>query len=219
MERRCRAFVNSHSVVNIQESVSRCASASGAGAELVIKVKNQMRIETLRATAVALACTGMLIQPMAMAATPQTAPVTDIALRDGGMLVGQVMDSQGAIMAKVPVALIQNGKEIARLETDQRGKFAVKSLKGGVYQVATVGQHGVYRMWAPRTAPPAAKKGLMLVSGDVVRGQGYGPAPSGPFSSITGWISQHPLMTAGIVATAIAIPLAIDDDDDPPASP
>ncbi len=174
-----------------------------------------MKIDSLRAAALALACTGMLLQPMAMAATPQATLVTDIALRDGGVLVGQVMDGQGAIMAKAPVALIQNGKEIARAETDQRGGFAVSGLKGGVYQVATVGLHGVYRLWAPRTAPPAAKQGLMLVSGNVVRGQGF--APGGAFSAVTGWMSQHPLMTAGIIATAIAIPIAIDDDD--PASP
>ena len=131
----------------------------------------------------------------------------------------QQLAAQYQIRSIPTLALFKNGKEIARLETDQRGRFAVNGLKGGVYQVATVGQQGVYRMWAPRTAPPVAKKGLILVSGDVVRGQGYGPGPSGPFSTVTGWISQHPLMTAGIIATAIAIPLAIDDDDGSHASP
>lgn len=168
-----------------------------------------MRIQSLQAAAVALACAGMLFQPAAMAA-PQAMITTDIALRDGGVLVGQVVDGQGVALARTPVAVLQNNKEIARVETDKQGTFAVAGLKGGVYQVASLGHQGVYRLWAAQTAPPAAKKGLIMVSGNVVRGQG-------PFSTVTGWISEHPLMTTAILATAIAVPLAIDDDN--PSSP
>jgi hypothetical protein len=30
------------------------------------------------------------------------------------------------------------------------------------------------------------------------------------------WVKAHPYITAGVVATAIAIPLALADDDDQP---
>jgi hypothetical protein len=99
--------------------------------------------------------------------------------------------------------------------TNAEGAFSAAGLKGGVYELSTPTSRGVYRLWAPRTAPPAARQGVMLVSGpETVLGQ-YGPPPSqGPFGTAMGWISEHPFITAGIVATAIAVPLALQDDDD-----
>ena len=139
----------------------------------------------------------------------------DVILGEGGLLSGQLLNEQGAVMPLSPVSLQANGKELARLTTDKNGQFHVKGLRGGVYQVASVGHQGVYRFWAPKTAPPAAQKQLTLVShNDVVRGQFTAP-PGNPFSSIGQFIAEHPIMTAGAVASAIAIPLALDDDDDP----
>jgi hypothetical protein len=111
-----------------------------------------------------------------------------------------------------------------------------------VYEVAA-GQHrGVYRLWAPRTAPPSANRGIMAVSGEVVRGQyappspeavlqtpipGYietvpytpaGPAGPGPLGRSVNWMKNHPWVTAGVVATAIAVPVAVTEFDDDPAS-
>ena len=111
-----------------------------------------------------------------------------------------------------PVSLATGGKEIARATTDAKGQFRVASLKGGIYQVSTPVTH-VYRMWAPRTAPPTSLNGLNMVSGkQVVRGQQMG---GGPLATAGQWIAEHPIITAGAIATAIAVPLALDDDDDP----
>ena len=167
-----------------------------------------MKIESLRTTFSVLACAGMLLQPVAMAA-PQAPPITDIALQSGGVLVGQIASDQGQPLVNAPVSIIRRGKEIAQVATDRHGAFAIPNLQGGVYQVATAGQRGVYRLWAPHTAPPSARQGLALVSGDVVRGQEMG----GSFSRFAGWVKNHPLMTGGIVAAAIAIPLAIDNNN------
>jgi hypothetical protein len=82
----------------------------------------------------------------------------------------------------------------------------------------------VYRAWAPRTAPPSANRAILAVAReDSVRGQyappiAAAPAGPGPFGKTMNWISDHPLITAGIVATAIAVPVAIAADDDDPAS-
>ena len=148
----------------------------------------------------------------AVAVAPQ-----DVALADGGVLIGQVVDTAGKPQAMTPVSLSTGGKEIARVTTDAKGEFRVASLKGGVYQVSTKGNSSVYRFWAPQTAPPSSLSGLNMVSGDsVVRGQMGG----GPLASAGQWIAEHPIITAGAIATAIAVPLALDDDDDnPPASP
>lgn len=169
--------------------------------------------KNLKMSAAVLSCLGMFISPVA--AAPAVAAPRDITLHEGGVLLGQVVNAQGASVASTSVSLVSGGKEVARTQTDSTGKFTVSGLKGGVYQIASANHQDVYRLWSPQTAPPAAGRGVMLVSGqDIARGQGTG----GPFSGITNWISKHPIMTAGAVAAAIAIPIALDDDDDP-ASP
>ncbi|NOZ40693.1 MAG: carboxypeptidase regulatory-like domain-containing protein [Planctomycetes bacterium] len=207
-----------------------------------------MKFKQVQVFAVALSCASMLISPMATAApvsanaaTPVIQAPRDIALHQGtdsqgGVLVGQMLDAQGAAIAGATVSVRTSGKEVARALTDQTGKFQVTGLKGGVHQVATAGQQDVYRLWAPQTAPPAAQQGLMLVSNtDVVRGQTCGTPVCGSACSdgggggvfgggggrrgIGNWIANHPLITAGAIATAIAVPLALDDDDTPPATP
>jgi len=203
-----------------------------------------MKIKQIQLFAVALSCVGTIIAPAAMAApradliTPAAHAPRDVALHDGGVLVGQMVNAQGAAIAGAPVSVRAAGKEIARVNTDQTGKFQVAGLKGGVHEVACAGQQDVYRMWAPRTAPPAAQQGLMLVpSTDLVRGQGCGSGVNcgsacgggsygggyagGGGGGIGNWIANHPILTTAAVATAIAVPLALadDDDDNGPATP
>jgi hypothetical protein len=56
-----------------------------------------------------------------------------------------------------------------------------------------------------------------VVCGDeVVRGQwgAGGHYGGGPLHGTMQWVRAHPYITAGAVAAAIAIPLALADDDD-----
>jgi len=195
-----------------------------------------MKIKQFKHVVAALSCVGMLVSPGMVAAsqvatTALTQAPRDVVLHEGGTLIGQVLDAQGAAVVNSPVAVRSAGKEIVRVQTDQAGKFSIAGLKGGVHEVATVESQGVYRLWAPNTAPPAAQQGLMLVSnGDLVRGQNCGNGVScgsacgsgcgGGGGGIMGWVANHPIITAGVIAAAIAIPLALDDDDAPaPATP
>ena len=188
-----------------------------------------MEVKRFLVVIVLLSCVAM-ISPTAIMAAPVKNTPRDVALHKGGVLVGQMLDAQGAAVVAVPVSVKTAGKEIAKVRTDQQGKFQVRGLRGGVHVVAAGGQQGVYRLWAPRTAPPAARQGLMLVpSTDIVRGQcgcgtsvGCGTPVCGKgcgFAGIGGWMDRHPVVTVGAIATAIAVPLALDDDDDPPATP
>jgi hypothetical protein len=164
-------------------------------------------VEILRGTVVALASIGMLLPQLALGvetARPNpnalSTAVRDVALQEDGVLKGQVLDKQGAPLAGIPVVVARQGKQIAKTETAADGSFAVSGLNGGVYEIITARGNAVYRLWAPRTAPPAATAQALIVSGDtVVRG-----AMGGSLVWILG----------GIVAAAIAIPLAMDDDDD-----
>jgi hypothetical protein len=109
-------------------------------------------------------------------------------------------------MPQVPVLVMSQGKEVGRAETDASGGFAVRGLTGGVYTVATPIGGSVYRAWSPRTAPPAAVTSALIVPDqNIVRGQ-WG-------TGALGWLA-NPWVLAAIVAAAIAIPLALDDDDD-----
>jgi hypothetical protein len=136
--------------------------------------------------------------------------VNDVALLDGGILVGQVVDSQGLPMSNVSVSVKQGAMVRAMATTDKNGVFRARGLQGGVYQVVTPGGRGVYRLWAFGSAPPASQQGMLLVnSGRAARGRGAMSASS---------ILRDPLIMGGIVATAIAIPIAVHYSGSP-ASP
>ena len=159
---------------------------------------------------VALAVCGLCLpQPLlAAGATAKRAPiVSDVALANGGVLIGQVVNPQGHSIAKVPVSLRDEQREIAKTETDKNGYFAVRGLRGGVYQIVAAEGQGTYRIWTPGSSPPSAQKGALVVAGsETVRGQLGGP--------LSFWLS-NPWVVAGVVATAATVPVAIHNSDRP----
>jgi len=162
----------------------------------------------------------MLIPPSAFAAGPiaPTTPISDVALRPGGLLVGQVVDQQGVARVNMPVSIQFAGREVVSTTTDSNGVFAAKDLRGGQYQILTPGGGSVCRFWAADTAPPSARPAALVVFGDqVIRGQGVVPPPpppaGGPMNSWVEWMKMHPYLVAGTVGTAIAVPLVLATDD------
>ena len=167
-----------------------------------------MKRNSLGKWAAAVASLGMMLPSTVLAAAPAAA-ANDIALRPGGVLVGQVVDPQGVAKAGTPVSIQFAGKEVARTTTDENGVFAAKGLRGGQYQLSTIEGSSACRLWAADTAPPSARPAALVVSGnDVVRG-----TDGGPLNSWKEWAKAHPYIVAGTVASAIAIPLALADDD------
>jgi hypothetical protein len=141
-------------------------------------------IHLLRAAALTLSSAGLLLpQSRVLAATVETpapavdpaAPmVLDVALAEGGLLLGQVVDPQGQPVADAPVAVLYQGKEVAKTTSDATGNFAVSGLKGGAHVVQSGEHGGICRMWSPQTAPPSANRQVLLVKGSqVARGQGF----------------------------------------------
>jgi hypothetical protein len=173
-----------------------------------------MRYKMIKTAAAVVACMGTLVPSAGLAAAPAATPAvrsSDVALREGGLLVGQVVDSQGAVKVNAPVSIRFANHEVVRTTTDKNGVFAAKGLRGGEYQVLTDDGASVCRLWAADTAPPSARPAALVVAGEnVVRGQG-------PMMNWVTWMKAHPYITAGTVATAIAVPVVIanvDDDDD-----
>lgn len=128
------------------------------------------------------------------------AVATDVALGRGGVLFGQVVDAAGKPLPAQPVALYCGQSRVATARTDASGRFRVGGLRGAMYEVAAARSSAIYRLWAPNTAPPSARSGVLLVAGgDTVRGQ------QGPI----GYWLGNPCVLAAVVAAAVSIPVAI----------
>lgn len=159
--------------------------------------------------------------------SPPAMQTVDVALDRQRGFTGQVVDVAGKPAAQKTVTLL-NGKRQLQATTDAQGEFRIADVRGGAYLVRVGNQWKQVRAWAPGTAPPGANDGLMMVHGDqVVRGQAYCGSPVGCGSPVSAGFAgmrealSHPLVIGGIIAAAIAIPVAIhnsDDDDDNNAS-
>jgi hypothetical protein len=171
------------------------------------------RISTLTWMMASLAMVGLCFPPITLASTATAAPrVVDVSLHDGGVLVGQVVDSNGMGVAGTSVTLQQRDKAVVALKTNKDGYFAAKGVPAGVYRVSADDAQGVCRLWAPKTAPATAQKGAMIVTG-----KGVARAQNGLM--IRNMLA-NPWIVGGIVACAVAIPVAIaNSDHDHPASP
>lgn len=169
---------------------------------------------------VSLATVGFCLPPSLLAADRLPASVVvDVALQEGGVLMGQVVDPQGVPLKNVPVLLRNQKQEITVIKTGPDGYFSMRGLRGGTYQLTAARGHGVYRLWVPGTAPPAARHGALIVAGnDLARGQ-VGKVARGQYGGPKFWLA-NPWVIAGIVATAVAVPVAIHNaQDSTPASP
>ena len=130
----------------------------------------------------------------------------DVTLAPGNVLWGQVQTSQAAPLGNADLVVTQAGREVARTATDAQGNFQISGIRGGTYTLATAGSATTIRVWTANAAPPSAQHGVLLVErGDVVRGQGAG----GTF-----WRTvTNPWVSAGVITAAIAVPIALNNND------
>jgi hypothetical protein len=147
--------------------------------------------------------------------------VVDVALGHNGVLYGQLVDRQGR---QLPITAIHlsNGHQDWTTYTNAEGNFRLEGLVGSTYQVQAAGQTEIVRAWAQGTAPPQAVEGLLLVhDNSVVLGQHCGSSVCGSMICAAKHPLSNPFILGGIVAAAVAIPVAIhnhDADSDWPAS-
>ncbi len=152
-----------------------------------------------------LAANPQVVNNAGQPAAVQSPVIRDVALQAGGTMRGQVVDAQGNPCAQIPLQVVRTSDSatVAMTRTDAQGWFKLSSLTGGVYRLQTPAGAAVYRLWAPNTAPPSAVASALIVQGD--------PTMRGNLGNI-GWFGWT-LIGLGIAA-AIALPLALDDDDD-----
>ena len=92
----------------------------------------------------------------------------DIALAKEGTVSGQVLGADKKGVPNVPVSIRQGKEEVAQATTDKDGRFEAKNLKGGVYLIASNSGYGLFRFWAPKSAPPAAHDQVLIMQKAVV---------------------------------------------------
>ena len=149
-------------------------------------------------------CLEAVVRANEMPVRPDGPPpaVTDMTLARGGVLKGQVRDTQGSPLAQTKVELVRNGRPIIATVTASDGRFALSALRGGVYQVTAGGGTAVIRAWASNTAPPGASQSILIVSGgDLIRGQR---------ERLAAFLTNPWILTA-MVALAIGIPVAVQE--------
>jgi hypothetical protein len=163
----------------------------------------------------------------ALTSAAQAFRIADVTLDDQGALTGQAVSLQGAPLAGAQAAL-DDGRQQWSTTTDAEGNFRFNGVRGGNYRVQVGGQTQFCRAWKAGTAPPAANRGLMIVAGQqTILGQYCGSPVAGCGSPVAAGMAgakellSNPLVIGGLIAAAIAIPIAVhnaDDDDNDPAS-
>lgn len=180
-------------------------------ATFMIQVDQIMKIaETLKRVTVAMALIGLLAG-QSFAAQP-TKPI-DIAMYQGKVLVGQVVNEKGAPKVNAQVVVQSTTGEKANVVTNKSGYFAANLPRGGTYAVTESGATTIVRAWTANTAPPKAGKALLVVSGkQTVLGQCCdaagcdGGCGGGGCDSGCGLLgSSSGLIFAGIAAGAITL--------------
>ena len=139
--------------------------------------------------AVSLACLGLLFpqaellasgtQRKAKAKKTEKVPIIDVALTGDGTVTGMVVDDRGVGLDGAVVSIRQGKSEVARTVTDKEGTFVAKNLRGGVYHIVGGRGSGLFRLWAPTTAPPAARRHALIVSANQVARAQLGPGLGG----------------------------------------
>ncbi len=185
-----------------------------------------------------MAAIGMLASPL-LGASPvpvskQAKPaIFDIRLADGA-LVGQVVNSAGKPEQHKNVVLLSKLSPVSKSMTDEAGRFKIPVSKQGAYRVMIADRAFSVRAWSPEAAPPASRDSLLCVVQDTLRGQcdcgsmgdcaagmpcdcdspACCPAPCQTSHSKVKAILCNPAIIGLGVAAAIALPIALDDDDD-----
>lgn len=215
----CSVFV-ARKVVQIIGRCSHVLLAIEQGEIGAMKRRYQTWVTTVTSLA-------MLVSTITQASDIQhlvgPAQTRDVRLGAQGTLTGQLVDSQGMPLANQEVSLWQAGSLVAREATNQQGGFHFGKVVAGSYQLVAHETGANYRLWTNASAPPAAVDEVLLVRGEVVRGQyvqngHYRGHPitdvrqpglgGGHFGGAIMHTLSNPWVVGGAIAAGIAIPIS-----------
>jgi len=145
------------------------------------------------------ATVGIFSNSLLIAAPAGFLPQTiDLTLNRDGMLIGRIVDPRGQAIANTDVTLLDNNEIVSLVKSDLEGNFRVANIKPGTYRLASHNVTQICRIWAPGTAPPAAKQSALLVTNK--------PVTAGQVAPLKYWLA-NPTVMLGIAAIVIAVPI------------
>ncbi|QDV11989.1 hypothetical protein CA51_18650 [Rosistilla oblonga] len=186
----------------------------------------------LKSVVTIVTCAAMIVPQPAMAAARATQVVDGIQVssdiknvRRGKTVAlrGAIVDQSGKPVVGAPVVIAQQGNVVAELNTAADGRYQLADAAPGVYQVASYAGVQTIRLHAAG-APADSVDGVVQVIDNegVARGQycaggascqGCDQCRPKRFALLKK-VATSPLTWTAVIAAAIAIPLALDDDDD-----
>ncbi|QDV69469.1 hypothetical protein Poly24_31850 [Rosistilla carotiformis] len=179
--------------------------------------------QTIRAkrAIAAMLCAAVCMQQAVFAAQPQFTVIEgvkvyrgiqDLALDQAGNLNGSIVDVVGQPVQGATVVIGQQTEHVTTVKTNERGEYSVEGLNPGTYQVASFAGLRTFRVWNADSAPEGALKGAIDVTDTkTYRGQ---CDDRGGDEGLCLRLLKSPLVWTAVIAAAIVIPLALDDDDD-----
>ncbi|MEM6799524.1 MAG: carboxypeptidase-like regulatory domain-containing protein [Planctomycetota bacterium] len=177
-----------------------------------------MRIEATRFRPLVALLVASLATPVAAVETagkPERPTTDDVALTKEGLFAGQLVDPQGAPLADAKVRLFDASGKPVEGTTNELGQFAYRGVSSGLYYLQAGDAVQAVRVWPHKIAPPSAKKGVLLISKEeTVRGQYAPPSGLNAFVKRSKRLLSNPLAVTAIVATAVAVPVAVHNADD-----
>jgi len=94
--------------------------------------------------------------------------IVDVALTQGNLLRGQLVNGEGAARAGIQVTVSADLWVICQTTTDEQGVFAVRMERGGMYTLSDGTTSTLVRVWTNQAAPPSANDGVLMVSDENV---------------------------------------------------
>ena len=167
-------------------------------------------MRTLSKSMLWLATIGMVVPQVGIVSAADAQPeaarqlmIVDVSLTPDNLLRGQLVNREGAPKAKALMTLASEGEVVTRGTTDEKGFFALKAEKGGMYVLSDGETSALVRAWTSQAAPPSANTGVLMVSDrDVTRANLGG----GGMGSFIGW--------AAVIGVVAGVVIAAADDDD-----
>lgn len=143
---------------------------------------------------------------------PVSLELEHVALHDGGVLQGALVDTNGRPLEGQTVLLAKAGTVVVTAETNAEGRYAIKGVEDGVYQVVSAGKAANYRVYTAN-APAGAKQGVIHVVSPEMARANLGAQPGYGLSQVLGGGSRTALLAAAAVAIGAGVAIAVNEDD------
>lgn len=95
----------------------------------------------------------------------KTSAIQDVSLNADGSFSGAIVDGMGNPVSRSKVVLKHGHDIIAEATTDDAGRFHLKQLRGGVYEVSHTNGSAMSRVWSNGTAPKSTSRDGRLLTG------------------------------------------------------